>query len=128
MQEDEQTAMRAFCASRSHSRNLRWAVVAVIGLSLSAAVTTMLADTIDSEPITPVPAVEALDPGKVGLGQKMFHDPRLSRGDRVACASCHDLDRGGDDGRARSVAADGRPLDFNASTVFNGEPLLPPKT
>jgi cytochrome c peroxidase len=119
MQEDEQTAMRALCASRPHSRNLQWAVVAGIGLSLSAAVTTMLAETIDNEPIAPVPAVEALDPGKIALGQKMFHDPRLSRGDRVACASCHDLDRGGDDGRARSVAADGRLLDFNASTVFN---------
>jgi cytochrome c peroxidase len=37
----------------------------------------------------------------------------------VSCASCHDLARGGDDGRARSETSDGRPSDFNASTVFN---------
>jgi cytochrome c peroxidase len=97
----------------------RLTIAAWIGSLGCAAVVGALAGTVDSEPITPVPAVEALDPAKVELGRRMFHDPRLSRGENVSCASCHDLARGGDDGRARSMAADGRPLDFNASTVFN---------
>jgi cytochrome c peroxidase len=86
---------------------------------VSAAAIGPLAETIDSEPITPVPPVAALDPAKIELGQKMFHDARLSGRNDVACASCHDLARGGVDGRARSPATNGGLLDFNTLTVFN---------
>jgi cytochrome c peroxidase len=71
------------------------------------------------EPITPVPRAVALDADKVRLGEALFHDARLSRGDVLACASCHRLDEGGDDNRARAPGADGELLDFNAPTVFN---------
>jgi cytochrome c peroxidase len=71
------------------------------------------------ELITPIPATIDADPGKVRLGERLFHDPRLSHDNSVACASCHQLDKGGDDGRVRSIGADGRPLDFNTPTVFN---------
>ena len=71
------------------------------------------------EPITPVPRAVGLDAGKVRLGETLFHDARLSRGDALACASCHRLDEGGDDNRARAPGADGELLDFNAPTVFN---------
>ena len=116
--------MRAFCVQLARRQLVRrWisrlTIVACIGSLAVAAVMHSLAESIDSEPITPVPAAEALDPAKIELGQRMFHDVRLSRGDRVSCASCHDLARGGDDGRARSETSDGRPSDFNASTVFN---------
>jgi cytochrome c peroxidase len=59
------------------------------------------------------------DPAKVQLGERLFHDVRLSHGNTVACASCHELAKGGDDGRAHATGADGRPLEFNAPTVFN---------
>jgi cytochrome c peroxidase len=73
----------------------------------------------NEEPITPVPRAVALDAAKVRLGETLFHDPRLSRGDVLSCASCHRLDEGGDDNRARAPGADGELLDFNAPTVFN---------
>jgi cytochrome c peroxidase len=73
----------------------------------------------DQEPITPVPRTVALDAGKVRLGAMLFHDVRLSRGDVLACASCHRLAEGGDDNRARSPGIDNEPLNFNAPTVFN---------
>ena len=116
--------MRVFCAQLARRQLVRrWisrlTIVACIGSLAVAAVMHSLAESIDGEPITPVPAAEALDPAKIELGRRMFHDVRLSRGDRVSCASCHDLARGGDDGRARSETSDGRPSDFNASTVFN---------
>jgi len=121
--------MRVFCAQLVRRQLVRrqlvrrWisrlTIVACIGSLAVAVVRHSLAEGIDSEPITPVPAAEALDPAKIELGRRMFHDVRLSRGDRVSCASCHDLARGGDDGRARSETNDGRPSDFNASTVFN---------
>jgi cytochrome c peroxidase len=71
------------------------------------------------EPVTPLQPVGDLDAAKVELGLKLFHDPRLSRGGAVACASCHRLDAGGADDRARAPGADGRPLDYNAPTIFN---------
>lgn len=72
-----------------------------------------------AEPITPVPAASIPDPAKVRLGERLFHDVRLSHGNDVACVSCHDLDNGGDDGLAIASGSDGRPLDFNVPTVFN---------
>jgi cytochrome c peroxidase len=71
------------------------------------------------EPVTPIQLSEHLDAAKVALGRKLFHDPRLSRGDAVACSTCHQLQSGGADGRVRSLGSDGRPLDFNTPTVFN---------
>ena len=71
------------------------------------------------EPVTPIEPSEHLDAAKVALGRKLFHDPRLSRGDAVACSTCHQLQSGGADGRVQSIGSDGRPLDFNTLTVFN---------
>jgi cytochrome c peroxidase len=71
------------------------------------------------EPVTPIQPSEHLDAAKVALGRKLFYDPRLSRGDAVACSTCHQLQSGGADGRVRSLGSDGRPLDFNTPTVFN---------
>jgi cytochrome c peroxidase len=71
------------------------------------------------EPIAPVPRDGVLDADKVRLGEMLFHDVRLSRGDVLACSSCHVLAEGGDDNRARSPGSDGELLNFNAPTVFN---------
>ena len=59
------------------------------------------------------------NPDKVRLGEKLFHDVRLSRGDVTTCASCHRLAEGGDDNLARSPGIGGKLLDFNTPTVFN---------
>jgi cytochrome c peroxidase len=72
-----------------------------------------------AEPISPVPSGEALDAAKLALGEKLFRDPILSGNGTLACVSCHWLDRGGDDRRAIPLGLDGRPLDFNAPTIFN---------
>jgi cytochrome c peroxidase len=111
--------MSILCAKQVHRWISRLTIATCVGSLVVAAVMRPLAEPLDGEPITPVPPLEALDPAKVALGQRMFHDVRLSHGDRVTCAACHDLARGGDEGRARSEAGDGRPSDFNASTVFN---------
>jgi cytochrome c peroxidase len=71
------------------------------------------------EPITPIAKVEIADLAKVALGETLFHDRRLSRGNVVACVSCHTLDQAGDDQLERSSGIDGRPLDFNTPTIFN---------
>ena len=74
---------------------------------------------LSDEPITAVPRDLPLDADRVRLGEMLFHDVRLSRGNVLACSSCHVLPEGGDDNRPRSPGSDGELLDFNAPTVFN---------
>lgn len=64
--------------------------------------------------------------GKVYLGHRLFHDPRLSTTNEVSCSSCHDLTKGGTDNLPKSEGvpgADGKPQlgGVNAPTVYNAE-------
>jgi cytochrome c peroxidase len=71
------------------------------------------------EPITPVPKPPAADPLKVALGERLFGDPRLSRGNTRKCSSCHDLETNGASENVQDTALDGSRLSFNTTTVFN---------
>jgi cytochrome c peroxidase len=71
------------------------------------------------EPVKPVPATLVVDPARVEIGRRLFRDTRLSANGRVSCASCHDVSKGGADGRPRSVGFAGRETAVNAPTVFN---------
>ena len=77
------------------------------------------ATALAGEPIQPLEAPEALDPRMVELGNLLFNDPRLSADGTVACASCHVIAEGGDDGRARSVGIRRQLGGINAPTVIN---------
>jgi cytochrome c peroxidase len=66
----------------------------------------------------PIPLAFAGDPAKVALGERLFHDVRLSRHRQRACATCHQLAQGGDDGGPRALTADGTLL-RNTPTIFN---------
>ncbi len=72
-----------------------------------------------TEPILPLRAGPAQSQRLVELGSRLFHDPLLSQDGSVACASCHDLANGGDDGRARSLGVGQKEGTINAPTVFN---------
>lgn len=70
--------------------------------------------------VPPQPRDNPTTPAKVELGRRLFHDPRLSANDQVACASCHDIGSGaGADGRPASVGIDGQVGTRNAPTVLN---------
>lgn len=71
------------------------------------------------QPIQPIAAGAALDPRRVSLGKKLFSDTRLSKDSTISCASCHDLSKGGADGRRVSIGVDGLPGQVNAPTVLN---------
>lgn len=71
------------------------------------------------EPIKPIPAPSKQDPARVALGRKLFHEVRLSGNDKVSCASCHELSKGGVDRLDRSKGFSGRSTTVNAPTVFN---------
>lgn len=72
-----------------------------------------------NEPITPIPETVNLDPRKVALGGQLFHDPRLSSDNTVACATCHILIKGGMDGAKRSRGVNNQIGEINTPTVFN---------
>ena len=71
------------------------------------------------EPIRPLPKTIEFDRAKAALGKKLFFDVRLARDDKVSCASCHDLAKGGADPRPRSAGVDGRLGALNSPSVFN---------
>ncbi|MDR2033124.1 MAG: cytochrome-c peroxidase [Helicobacteraceae bacterium] len=72
-----------------------------------------------NEPILPIQKPINLDKEKIELGRALFHDTRLSKDDTVSCASCHDLDNGGDDGLKRSIGVENKEGEINAPTVYN---------
>ncbi len=72
-----------------------------------------------NSPILPLPLTIQLDPAKVALGNKLFHDPRLSSNDKISCASCHDINTNGADNKAVSTGINGGQTAVNSPTVFN---------
>jgi cytochrome c peroxidase len=71
------------------------------------------------EPIQPLELDAAVDGARAELGGKLFHDPLLSADGSVACANCHDIAAGGDDGKRRSLGIKGASGGVNAPTVLN---------
>ena len=65
------------------------------------------------------PADNATTADKVALGEKLFFDGRLSADGTVACATCHQPDKGFTDGRATSVGIKQQVGHRNAPTVLN---------
>jgi cytochrome c peroxidase len=76
----------------------------------------------DQEPITPIPAPPIQDPLQVALGERLFHDPRLSHDNSRSCNSCHDLSTNGASAMNGASANQNSPPDaveLNIPTVFN---------
>ena len=65
------------------------------------------------------PADNPTTPDKVALGEKLFFDGRLSADGTVACASCHEPDKGFGDGRRTSVGIKQQVGHRNAPTILN---------
>jgi len=67
----------------------------------------------------PAPADNPLTPEKIGLGAKLFSDPRLSGTGRHSCASCHRPERAFTDRRRQARALTGAPLQRNTPALWN---------
>lgn len=77
------------------------------------------AQALINEPVRPLPLKAVSDPARIALGQRLFNDKRLSRDANMSCATCHQLARGGVDGRAIAPGPDGKPGLYNTLTVYN---------
>ncbi len=71
------------------------------------------------EPVRPILEASNIDPRKVELGYKLYHDKRLSVDNSVSCATCHDLSAGGVDNHQYSHGVEERLGGVNAPTVYN---------
>jgi cytochrome c peroxidase len=78
-----------------------------------------VAEEFAGEPVQPLPVPVIQNPKKVELGNKLFHDKRLSADDTIACATCHALDKGGTDQAQFSTGIDGQVGGINSPTVYN---------
>ncbi len=71
------------------------------------------------EPIRPIDCELEVDMAKAALGEKLYHDTRLSSDNTVSCASCHDLATAGVDNKQYSEGVDKALGGVNAPTVYN---------
>jgi cytochrome c peroxidase len=78
-------------------------------------------DTVAADVLQPLPLPVDIkaDPVKVALGNKLFHDVRLSGDGTLSCASCHGLDKGGTDQAKSSTGIRQQVGPINAPTVLN---------
>lgn len=73
----------------------------------------------DWQALRPLVPVAGLAPERVRLGSRLFHDRRFSADGTLACSSCHELAKGGADGRRFSLGIGGARGAINAPTVLN---------
>lgn len=81
--------------------------------------TGLAANEFANEPVQPVMDSLPVDPAKVALGFKLYHDVRISANNTVSCATCHPLDKGGVDGLKTSKGIYDQIGGINAPTVYN---------
>ncbi|QLB13175.1 cytochrome c peroxidase [Bisgaardia hudsonensis] len=69
--------------------------------------------------VQPIPDKLETNPAQVALGNKLYHDGRLSGDGTIQCHTCHQLAKGGVDGLQFSKGIDGQVGGINAPTVYN---------
>ena len=72
-----------------------------------------------NEPITPIPLSINLPADKLALGERLFNDTKLAGKGRAACATCHVLEAGGDDGLRIADGLSSTAMPLNTPTLFN---------
>jgi cytochrome c peroxidase len=130
-------ADRLAVARRARWSPLAWGgavVLVVLGLALGLRLGPGRPDTLAAQealaaaesdpslsrlPIPPLPASLPHDPLRARIGRKLFHDTRLSGDGSLSCVSCHDMARGGADGRRVSEGTGGHAGELNTPTVLN---------
>ena len=70
-------------------------------------------------PLPEIPDVDWHTEAREELGKKLFFDPRMSRSEQIACASCHDSHLGWTDGRRSSFGHDRALGPRNSMTLLN---------
>jgi cytochrome c peroxidase len=70
-------------------------------------------------PPVPHPKDNSPSEAKIALGKQLYFDGRLSRDDKVSCASCHDPAKGWSNGERFATGVDGQVGGRSAPTIIN---------
>lgn len=70
-------------------------------------------------PLQPLPTIVSIDQNWRALGKALFHSPLLSHDNSISCASCHDIQQGGDDNFPVSIGINSQIGIRNSPTVLN---------
>lgn len=76
-------------------------------------------DAYRQEPIFPIPQTIEFNEARARLGETLFFDTRMSRNNEIACASCHQLEAGGDDNVALGTSMSAEQNAINTPSIFN---------
>lgn len=117
----QETSMYAKCRrSMSTFTTVRLAVFTVILFSGTHGFTDdLIYYSGHQSALASLPAPPILDPGKVSIGGRLFHDPVLSKQKALSCSTCHSLETGGTVRIPKTVGYQGKTHEFNAPTIFN---------
>ncbi|MBT3235597.1 MAG: cytochrome-c peroxidase [Bdellovibrionales bacterium] len=96
--------------------SIRRSILIFIVSLLSA---STFADNFLQEPIQLLVPATDLDQRKVILGDRLFHETKLSGDNTISCASCHSLATGGVDRLPFAKGIKGQVGNINTPTVFN---------
>ena len=96
--------------------NLSATLVLTSSMSLAHA---EIKQPIKQEPISPIPQTIDVDKAKAQLGKTLFFDTRFSKNKTVSCATCHQLDTGGDDNVAMGISSATDRHIINTPSIFN---------
>jgi len=114
--------LKSFRASEENSNYLVQSItILVLSYVLFFIGTTNAVAKLLDEPIKPIPLKSNLDERKVNLGNRLFHDKRLSGNNKIACVSCHSLKQGGTDRTKYSLGINNQLGGINSPTVFNSK-------
>jgi cytochrome c peroxidase len=95
------------------------AVLAWVKAERAAQAAPGLPEPMKAALIRPIPDRLDVDPVKAALGEKLYHDTRLSGDNTISCASCHDLAKGGTDQQVVSDGIRGQMGGINSPTTYN---------
>lgn len=80
---------------------------------------TFFSSSPNAEPISALSAVSTENTAEISLGKQLFHSEKLSADNSLSCASCHQINNGGDDGLSLSPGINGQLGSINTPTVLN---------
>lgn len=102
-------------SAEERDRILKW----IHGVRRQRYATPGVRESQAGENLQPLPTTLPVDARKVALGERLYHDVRLSGDNTLSCASCHGLDKGGCDQSKSSTGIGGAIGPINSPTVFN---------
>lgn len=93
----------------------------MVTVAVACLLTTAAMAATDPHEVKPIPQTVNVDAKKAALGEKLYHDKRLSADGSVSCATCHALHKGGTDRLPVSKGINNHNGPINSPSVFNSE-------